>query len=88
MTSNLNQLDISKAFHPFLENLSENADKKDRVPFIGREKEIEAVMETLMRRLKHNVLLIGKSGVGKTALITEVAARINKKMCPNPCLTK
>jgi ATP-dependent Clp protease ATP-binding subunit ClpA len=84
MPETLEKLNISKKFHPFLENLSENADKKDRLPFIGRENEIETVMETLMRRLKHNLLLIGKSGVGKTALITEVASRINLKQVPPP----
>ncbi len=73
----LSGLDISEQFHPFLENLSERAKDKDRLPFIGREEELEAAMETLLRKLKSNLLLVGKSGVGKTALITELAARIN-----------
>lgn len=88
MNDSIKSLNISPKFHPFLENLSEHALKSDRLPFIGREKEIEAVMETLMRRLKHNVLLIGKSGVGKTALITEVAARINHGKVPPPLIGK
>lgn len=70
-------LKISKKFHPFLENLSVAARKKDRIPFIGRETEIEAVLETLLRKLKNNLLLVGRPGVGKTALITEIAAKIN-----------
>ncbi|MCP5053911.1 MAG: AAA family ATPase [bacterium] len=88
MTSSVKQLNISTKYHPFLENLSENADKGDRVPFIGRTQSIDAVMETLMRRLKHNVLLIGKSGVGKTALITEIASRINQNKVPGPLRDK
>lgn len=71
------ELSISEKYHPFLENLSEQAEDSERIPFIGREEELEAVMETLLRKLKSNLLLVGKPGVGKTALITELAARIN-----------
>jgi ATP-dependent Clp protease ATP-binding subunit ClpA len=78
----LQQLGISPEFHCFLENLSELAGREDRIPFIGREKEIEAVMESLLRKLKNNLLLIGKPGVGKTALITEIASRINIEKVP------
>ncbi|MCK4943433.1 MAG: ATP-dependent Clp protease ATP-binding subunit [Candidatus Aminicenantes bacterium] len=82
MPENLEQLEISPEFHRFLENLSEIAGQGDRIPFIRREKEIEAVMESLLRKLKNNLLLIGKPGVGKTALITEIASRINKGNVP------
>ena len=82
MSEGLKQLNISPEFYPFLENLSENAEKEDRMPFIGREQELEAVMETLLRRLKNNLLLVGEQGVGKTALITELASRINKEKVP------
>ena len=82
MTDSLEKLNISKEFHPFLDNLSEAAEVEDRIPFIGREREIEAVMETLLRKLKNNLLLIGNPGVGKTALITEVASRIKKEKTP------
>jgi ATP-dependent Clp protease ATP-binding subunit ClpA len=88
MSKMLEELNISSMFFPYLDNLSEKADNPDRMPFIGREKEIEAVLETLMRRLKHNLLLVGKSGVGKTALITEVASRINQKKVPPPLHNK
>jgi ATP-dependent Clp protease ATP-binding subunit ClpC len=82
MPENLNQLGISPGFHGFLENLSELAGRRDRIPFIGREKEIEAVMESLQRKLKNNLVLIGKPGVGKTALITEIASRIKSENVP------
>ena len=45
-------------------------------PFVGREREITAVLETLCRKLKNNPLLIGKPGVGKTALVIAVAQRL------------
>ena len=83
MSNHLDHLNISREFHPFLENLSVNAEKTDRIPFIGRENEIEAVLETLLRKLKNNILLVGKPGVGKTALITELASSINKGAVPD-----
>lgn len=46
----------------------------DRV--IGREQEIDQICEVLMRRRKSNVLLVGEPGVGKTALMEGVAARV------------
>ena len=75
-------LRISPEFHPFISHLSELAREQDRMPFIGREKEIEAVMETLLRKLKKDIILVGKPGVGKTALITELAERINCGQVP------
>ncbi len=82
MIDGLEKLNISKSFYPFLDNLSKAAEIEDRIPFVGREREIEAVMETLLRKLKNNLLLIGNPGVGKTALITEVASRIKKEKTP------
>src|SRR4030042_2422626 len=82
MNQSLQGLNISVEFHPFISHLSDLARKKGRMPFIGREKEIEAVMETLLRKLKKNIILVGKPGVGKTALITELADRINRGRVP------
>ena len=45
-------------------------------PVIGREKEIERVIQVLMRRTKNNPVLIGEPGVGKTAIAEGLAARI------------
>ena len=75
-------LGISPEFHPFVKNLSRQASSGDRMPFIGRQKELEAVMETLLRRLKNYLILVGSPGVGKTALITELADRINRGNVP------
>lgn len=45
-------------------------------PILGRDREIDQVCEVLMRRRKSNVLLVGEPGVGKTALMEGVAARV------------
>ncbi len=50
---------------------------------IGREEEISSVIESLLRKKKSNPLLIGKAGVGKTAIVEELARRINKGLVPN-----
>ena len=48
----------------------------------GRNNEIEIIIETLLRKEKNNPLLIGKAGVGKTAIVEELARRIVKKEVP------
>lgn len=50
--------------------------------FVGRGREITAILETLCRKLKSNPLLIGKPGVGKTALVSAVAARLVEGTVP------
>ena len=49
---------------------------------VGREKEISFMIETLLRRQKNNPLLIGKAGVGKTALVEELVRKIKRKEVP------
>ena len=45
---------------------------------VGRDKEINEIIEILLRKNKNNPLLVGEAGVGKTAIVEEVAKRINK----------
>ncbi len=66
--------------------LNETVDMDEKV--IGRDKEIEMVLETLLRKKKSNPLLIGKAGVGKTAIVEELARRINKGLVPMGLLNK
>lgn len=73
---------VSEPFRIFVTNLNERTRHPDCMPFIGRDDELEAVMETLLRKLKNNLILVGKPGVGKTALITELARRINRGEVP------
>ena len=51
-------------------------------PLIGREKELERVIQTLCRRRKNNPLLVGEAGVGKTAIAEGLAWKIIKKDIP------
>jgi len=51
-------------------------------PVIGREEEIDRVMQTLCRRKKNNPLLVGEPGVGKTAIAEGLALRISEKAVP------
>lgn len=55
---------------------------------VGREKEIELITETLLRKNKNNPLLIGDAGVGKSAIVEELARRIKKGDVPNALKNK
>lgn len=51
-------------------------------PLIGREKELERMMQILCRRKKNNPIIIGEAGVGKTALVEGLAQRIEEAKVP------
>lgn len=57
-------------------------------PVIGRDKEVTRVMEILCRRSKNNPVLVGEAGVGKSAIVEEVARRIEFEMVPDRLLGK
>ena len=60
----------------FGRNLTALAREKKLDPVIGREKEIERIMQVLSRRTKNNPVLIGEPGVGKTAIVEGLSQRI------------
>jgi ATP-dependent Clp protease ATP-binding subunit ClpC len=57
-------------------DLTESAKKGELDPVIGRDKEIERIVQILSRRTKNNPILIGEPGVGKTAVVEGLAQRI------------
>ncbi|THF60620.1 ATP-dependent Clp protease ATP-binding subunit ClpA [Pseudothauera rhizosphaerae] len=69
-----------------LENYTQNLNQQALVgkidPLIGREKEVERVIQTLCRRRKNNPLLVGEAGVGKTAIAEGLARRIVEGRVP------
>ena len=58
-------------------DLSKKALNNELDPVIGRDEEVNRVIEILSRRCKNNPLLIGSAGVGKTAIVEELARRIS-----------
>ena len=57
-------------------------------PLIGRENEVERVVQILCRRTKNNPVLVGEAGVGKTAIVEGLAQRITEGDVPAPLLGK
>lgn len=81
--NNLNNINNNLMIKQIATNLNEEAKLSNLDPVIGRDKEIENIIEILARKNKNNPLLIGEAGVGKTAIVEELARRISKKEVPN-----
>lgn len=66
--------------------LNDKVDMNELV--IGRDKEIDLIIETLLRKKKNNPLLIGEAGVGKTAIVEELVRRIENHEVPEELFNK
>src|SRR6201984_203657 len=71
------------ALDHFCRDLTQLAAEGSLDPTIGRQKEIERVMEILSRRKKNNPVLIGEPGVGKTAIVEGLAQLSASGQCPD-----
>ena len=72
----------------FGRDLTRDAHEKRLDPVVGRETEIQRVIQVLSRRTKNNPCLIGEPGVGKTAIIEAIAQRIEAGEVPETMLDK
>ena len=63
-------------------NIGVNLNERQSDILVGRDEEIKSIMEILLRKVKNNPLLIGEAGVGKSAIVYELARRIKDGNVP------
>ena len=80
------KVDDPKSQNPLLNytiNLNALASEGKIDPLIGRDFELERMMQILLRRKKNNPILIGEAGVGKTAIVEGLALKISQGLVPD-----
>jgi len=87
-SNNTKVSDNLPALNAFGRNLTELGKKGMLDPVIGRQNEIERVIQILCRRTKNNPVLIGEAGVGKTAILEGLTQKIIEKSVPDILIDK
>lgn len=85
---NLAEADALEILKQYCENLNEKAKKGEIDPLIGREVEVDTITQIMARRNKHNVIMLGDPGVGKTILVEGLARRIIEGDVPETLVDK
>ena len=73
---------VTKLLDRFSQDLTQKASDGDCMPVIGREQQVEQMIQILCRKTKNNLALVGKPGVGKTALAEKLAQEIVRGAVP------
>jgi ATP-dependent Clp protease ATP-binding subunit ClpA len=76
------EIKVNKSLESYTINLNKLVAENKIDPLIGREQEVERVVQILCRRRKNNPLLVGEAGVGKTAIAEGLAKKIVEKDIP------
>ncbi len=87
-SSSKSQKKVLKILNQYGKDLTLQAQEGKLDPVIGRKKEIERLMQILSRRTKNNPILIGESGVGKTAIVEGLAQQIISQSVPSNLQSK
>jgi ATP-dependent Clp protease ATP-binding subunit ClpA len=82
ITTDLTENQADEILQEYTINLSELSRNNKLEPLIGREKELDDIVNVLAKRFKSNVLMVGDPGVGKTAIAEGLASLIVNKLCP------
>lgn len=77
---------VTKLLDRFSQDLTQKAADGGCMPVIGRESQVEQMVQILCRKTKNNIALVGKPGVGKTALAEKLAQEIARGEVPG-CIT-
>jgi ATP-dependent Clp protease ATP-binding subunit ClpA len=81
-STNLTDSQADDVLEEYTINLTKLAHNSNIEPLIGRQTELEDIINVLAKKFKSNVLMVGDPGVGKTAIAEGLAQRIYEKDCP------